>query len=430
MLTATHRYPGIVAKGHVFDVPLDHNQPDARRISIYARELVAPGRADDTLPYLVYLQGGPGFESPRPLTRSGWIKRALEDYRVLLVDQRGTGHSAPVCHRTLAHLERPAEQAEYLSHFRADAIVGDLERIRHALIGPDETWTLLGQSFGGFCAVRYLSAAPEGLTAALMTGGLPPLYGHPDRVYEATYRRVLRRNDRYYARYPEDVAHVRRIVEHLRAHPTNLPGGTLSSVRVFQQLGTRFGMSDGFEDLHYLLEGAFIEGPHGPELSHRFLRGVESRLPFDTHPIYALLHEAIYCQGEASNWSAHRVAAKLDAFKDDGVGRFNFTGEMVYPWMFADYRHLQPLAEAADILAMRTDWPALYDLDVLAQNRVPCAAVVYDDDMYVERTFSAETADAIGNMRTWVTNEFDHNGLRTAGPRILDYLLDLISGER
>jgi hypothetical protein len=136
---------------------------------------------------------------------------------------------------------------------------------------------------------------------------------------------------------------------------------------------------------------------------------VESRLPFDTHPIYALLHEAIYCQGEASNWSAHRVAAKLDAFKDDGVGRFNFTGEMVYPWMFADYRHLQPLAEAADILAMRTDWPALYD---------------------VERTFSAETADAIGNMRTWVTNEFDHNGLRTAGPRILDYLLDLISGER
>ncbi len=68
MLTATHRYPGIVATGHVFEVPLDHGRPKGPRITVYARELVAPTRIDDTLPYLVYLQGGPGFESPRPST--------------------------------------------------------------------------------------------------------------------------------------------------------------------------------------------------------------------------------------------------------------------------------------------------------------------------------------------------------------------------
>lgn len=30
-------------------------------------------------------------------------------------------------------------------------------------------------------------------------------------------------------------------------------------------------------------------------------------MPWDTNPLYALLHEAIYCQGAASNWAAHRM---------------------------------------------------------------------------------------------------------------------------
>ena len=30
-------------------------------------------------------------------------------------------------------------------------------------------------------------------------------------------------------------------------------------------------------------------------------------LPWDTNPLYALLHEAIYCQGAASGWAAQRV---------------------------------------------------------------------------------------------------------------------------
>lgn len=31
-------------------------------------------------------------------------------------------------------------------------------------------WSLLGQSFGGFCCATYLSLAPEALTEVLMTG--------------------------------------------------------------------------------------------------------------------------------------------------------------------------------------------------------------------------------------------------------------------
>ena len=41
-------------------------------------------------------QGGPGGGSPRPTSRTGWLGAAVERYRVLLLDQRGTGRSTPL----------------------------------------------------------------------------------------------------------------------------------------------------------------------------------------------------------------------------------------------------------------------------------------------------------------------------------------------
>lgn len=37
------------------------------------------------------------------------------------------------------------------------------------------------------------------------------------------------------------------------------------------------------------------------------LQGFESWMPWAANPLYALLHESIYCQGTGSRWSAHRV---------------------------------------------------------------------------------------------------------------------------
>jgi hypothetical protein len=45
------------------------------------------GKEEHALPYLLFLQGGPGFESPRPVEASGWLKKACEVYRVILLDQ-------------------------------------------------------------------------------------------------------------------------------------------------------------------------------------------------------------------------------------------------------------------------------------------------------------------------------------------------------
>src|SRR5215212_7008831 len=220
-MATTYRAPGLVLTEHELSVPLDHARPDGERIAVFAREVADPAGLER--PFLVFLQGGPGSEAPRPTrhpTAPGWLDRALQEFRVLMLDQRGTGRSSPV--DTLPGLT-PQEQAEYLTHFRADSIVRDAEWIRREL--GVERWSVLGQSFGGFCATTYLSLAPEGLREAFFTGGLPPVGHHIDEVYRLTYQRVLERNRRYYARYPEDRERVRELRLRLDAEDVHLPTG-------------------------------------------------------------------------------------------------------------------------------------------------------------------------------------------------------------
>ncbi|NCG36745.1 MAG: alpha/beta fold hydrolase [Actinobacteria bacterium] len=422
------RMPGMVVTDHTFSLPLDHAEPNDETIEVFAREVVAPGRENEKLPFLVFLQGGPGHESPRPPGSASWLPRALRDYRVLLLDQRGTGRSTRLQARTLA-AHAPQEQARRLGLHRMDAIVSDCEAIRKELCG-DEPWTVLGQSYGGFCATHYLSAAPEGLAAALITGGLPPLTAHPDDIYRQTYVRCRERNAAYYERYPDDVHAVRTIIDHLAENQVELPSGDPLTPRRFQLLGLALGMSDGFESIHYLVEDAFITGPKGPELGFHFLAGVEHAQNYSTNPLFSLLHEPIYCQGFASNWSAERIRGEFpefDPLRTDGPALF--TGEMIYPWMFEDFEQISPLRDAAHLLAARSDWSTLYDPGRLEQNNVPVAAALYVNDMYVDRSFSLETADTIRGARVWVTTEYEHNGLRADGERVLDRLLAMAGGD-
>jgi pimeloyl-ACP methyl ester carboxylesterase len=402
---------GLVLLEHEIEVPLDHDRPEGERIVVFAREVADPDGRDR--PFLLFLQGGPGFEAPRPTrhpSSPGWLDRALTEFRVLMLDQRGTGRSTPFGAAVAGR--SAAEQAEYLTHFRADAIVRDAEHVRRAL--GVERWSILGQSFGGFCAATYLSLAPEGLREAFFTGGLPPLGRPTDEVYRATFARMLERNRRHYERYPGDRERVRTLLERLDADPVVLPSGDRLTGRRLRQLGQMLGMSDGSEHLHSILE----LDPPSPAFAH----DVEAALPFARNPLYAIVHEACYADGGATRWSAERVMP--DAFREDPT---LLTGEHVFPWMFEDYGALAPLREAAEILAAH-EWPALYDADRLAANEVPAAAAIYADDPYVERAFSEETATRTRGLRPWVTNEYDHNGLRADGDRILSRLIDLARG--
>jgi pimeloyl-ACP methyl ester carboxylesterase len=423
----SYRQPGTVLSDLSFTVPLDHARPGGEQIQIFAREVVAADKAGADLPWLVYLQGGPGFGALRPAGRESWLNRALNDYRVLLLDQRGTGCSSPVSRRTLARLGSPQEQADYLARFRADAIVADAELIRKQLTGG-RPWSILGQSFGGFCAVTYLSHAPEGLREALITGGLPGLDVSADDVYRATYPLVAQKNAEHYARYPGDVQQAIQIARRLAAGDVRLPDGARLTVGAFQSLGRMLGYSTGSHTLHYLLEDPFAGGG----LSDDFLYQVQARLTFSAGPMYALLHEACYAQRAATGWAAQRIRAEFGEFDAaaalDGDGPLLFTGEMIYPWMLENDPVLAPLAEAGEILAQRDSWPPLYDETRLRDCDAPAAAAIYFDDMYVPREFSVPTARAIRGLRPWITNEYEHDGLRVSEGKVLDRLIAMVRG--
>ncbi|KAF5384481.1 hypothetical protein D9757_006453 [Collybiopsis confluens] len=298
-----------------FELPLDYNDPNGETIRVFARNLIPKNKAktekeENDLPYLVYLQGGPGFEIDL-MGSSGFAGETL------WLDQRGTGLSTPISADTLPpRLKSDQDIANYLKHFRADSIVKDCESIRQILIGDkpneeDRKWTIMGQSFGGFCSITYLSYHSQGLKEVFITGGLAPLVNLPDPNYELTVRQVVKRNKIYYAKYPKDV---RDIAAYLEANSVILPGGGHLTVSRFQQLGIDFGMAGGIDRVHQLVLRVANDLELFGKLSFKCLQRIEQSQSFDGNPIYAILHEPIYCQGQAPRWSAHRIVQKFPQF--------------------------------------------------------------------------------------------------------------------
>ncbi|KAI8381398.1 Alpha/Beta hydrolase protein [Radiomyces spectabilis] len=437
--------PGAKVFDRYFECPLDYNQPSSDKIQVFARHLVPVDKVDQmhTLPFFLYLQGGPGFEVglPRSAT-SGWLKVAFDKgYQVLLLDQRGTGLSSQISAESLEQFDSDEAKAQYLTHFRADNIVRDCETIRQKLTEDrankaEERLTLLGQSFGGFCIVTYLSLFPQSIKQAFITGGVPPMVDSPDPVYRALYPRILKKNKLYYTKFPQDVARVRKIYEHLWDQKVQLPNGGTLSPRRFLQLGILFGGAEGYDTLHEIVVLAANDLDRMQRLTYRTLDRIQSLQSWDSNVLYAIIHEAIYCQSNTSRWSAERILSE-EPFKAAFEWRISelnpsqpihFTGETIYPFMFDDYAELRPLKNVANLLA-ETNWGSLYDRDVLSRNEVPVAGVSYFDDMYVDRQFSEDTAADIRGFKQWITNEYAHNGLRMDGEKILDYLMQLARGD-
>ena len=425
-MSATWTLPGLQLRDVTLNVPLDHADPTGAQIEVFARVVAEDGGEDR--PYLVYLQGGPGSEAPRPLSPGStpWLPRALREHRVVMLDQRGTGRSTPVGPdtalpegaipgaATLADAT-PAQQAQYLTHFRADAIVADAEALREQL--GVRAWSLLGQSFGGFTTLRYLSAAAGSVEKALFTGGMPTVGPDMDAVYTTTWQGMIGRSERYWARFPRDRNRFRRLADAAEAGRLRLPDGQRVGVERLRRLGHLLGASQGAERLHYLLD----LDPASPAFAH----DLGAALPFGgRNPLYAVIHESCWADGTATRWAADRMMP-AEVREDPTL----LGGEHIHRDLFAEDPELEMWAEAADLLAEH-DWPQLYDPDALRSCTVPGAAAVYYDDAYVPREYSMATAALLPGLRPWVTSEYEHNGLRAGGDAVLDHLLDLATGRR
>lgn len=463
--------------------------------------------ADDCI---LYLQGGPGFGAPSPVNgiglsdSSSWVGAALSKgfKRVVLMDQRGTGRSSPITKQTLekkfpglftldevaptmiendktgfdveeyskSHPEESdtvqqslTEATTYMTHFRADNIVKDAEAIKNTLLLPideDEEvepvprpWgASLGQSFGGFCTMSYLSLVPNPPRICLLTGGIAPMLTNVDEVYNALRERVKERNLKYYDRYTGDVDAVKRIVARLEKEPEKLPSGGILTSRRFLMVGIGLGGSpSAFASLHSLFSTAFISEDEDV-FSKAFLKEIDGMQPFDDHPIYFLLHESIYADSNSeckkTNWSAFRAydpAADFDvklSSQPESPDPPFLTGEVVFPWMAdGDFAELSGLGmrALAQSLANKDDWRDLYNpsnmrkaLATDGSGTSKAAAAVYYDDMYVD--FDAcmrvtKRGGPLENCKVFISNEYQHSGLRDDGANIFNKILGMAKGE-
>ncbi|MGK2349753.1 alpha/beta fold hydrolase [Actinomyces sp. W5033] len=416
---------GLLTREHHLTVPLDRSGagdtwPDgSTTLTVYAREVTRAGHgvtAPDPLarPALVFLQGGPGCESPRPSADAGlgWLGAVLEHYRVILLDQRGTGRSTPIDHPGAGGDD--AGTARLLTHMRADEIVEDCEDLRRAL--GIERWSLLGQSFGGFCCVRYLSAHADSLERVHVTGGLPAVGRPIDEVYTLTYEAMRLRSEEYYARYPGDRDRVAALVEASARGELRDPHGVSVGPQRVRSLGSLLGASGGMDALHHLLE----RDPGSWALRCDL---VDSLAFTPRNPLYAVIHESCWADGGSTAWAAERV--RPAAFDADPT---LLTGEHITPRMIEDDPLLRPWLAVAEALA-DTVWPRLYDEQALgAAAGVSGAAAVYARDVYVPLETSLATAALVPGLRTWVTSEYEHNGSRASGGEVFRRLVALAGG--
>ncbi|GAB7352212.1 hypothetical protein MBLNU459_g2685t1 [Dothideomycetes sp. NU459] len=453
----THLVPGkLKITEHFFDVPKDYSKPDAGTIRLFARSVrkhESPAEPEDDkkkqLPWMVYLQGGPGMAC-RPPNAYPWTWTILDKgYQMLYLDQRGTGMSTPVTPTTLGLRGYEDAQAKYLKLYRADSIVRDCEAIRQALTADypaeKQKWSIMGQSFGGFCSITYLSFYPQGLKESFIYGGLQPLVKKPDEVYRRLYKKVIERNQAYYKKYAEDVERVKLVVKYLQRFgdgTIKLPSEGNLTARRFQQLGMNFG---GIDQVHDIVLRAAYDIESFGHLTRGTLSAIDRAIPFDDTLIYSILHEPIYCEGNAPNWAADRMRNGYKEFDlPASSGPVFFTGEMarslhlllfpialltqdtqIYPWMFEDYSELRKVQDVAERVAADSDWPALFDEEQLAKNEVPVYAAAYTEDMYVDYDFSRETAAKIKGSKVFVTNVMYHDAVRDKMDEVVRQLFAL-----
>ena len=395
----------VVVEEHRFDVPVDHDDPAGPSIEVFAQTVVRRAAADRRLPYLLFLQGGPGGQCTDPRNRiPAWLDAALDRYRVVLLDQRGGGRSSPVTAGTIAGLS-PAAALDRLRCYRADSIVKDAEFLReHVLRIP--VWTLFGESYGGSIALTYLSRFPHRIDRVFVSSGLLGPVTTAEDLLSDTLVMSRRKNAEYYRRYPEDAETIDRIVEHLDGHEVLLPTGERLSPERFRFLGLKFGFANGMAAVHDLVRSAW----DGDELADGFLKAVAAATYLVGSPLFYLQEYTYGRPGCATGWTADRLYAREPAFASR-ARPFHFYGEVFFPWMFRQYAALAPFAEVAEALARYTGWTSLYDLEQLERNTVPVHAVAAAGDLYFPATQQVRTAQRIGSCWLLLSADYSHEGL-------------------
>lgn len=182
------------ARCGVLKRPLDPARPQGVQFDLHVA--VLPALARNKLPDPVFFfAGGPGQSAVALAGRvSGLMGRFLTRRDVVLIDQRGTGQSAPLqCDDSTSALRPLREQIDPvretarlkaclarlqklpygdLRMFTTTLAMADAEAVRQALgLGPVN---VIGGSYGTRAALEYLRAYPASVRRAVIDGVAPP----------------------------------------------------------------------------------------------------------------------------------------------------------------------------------------------------------------------------------------------------------------
>lgn len=172
-------------------VPLDRGggRPGQLRLRV-----AVAGNTDAPRGVLLVLSGGPGQPGPALVPRLAQrLAYLLDDYRMVMIDQRGTGAGAINCPHLQSEVgasditpPSPAavqQCAQLLGpsrhHYRTADTVADLDDLRRAL--GVQKWTIDGISYGSFVATHYGLTHPHRVTRMVLDSVVPQ-HG-PDALY-------------------------------------------------------------------------------------------------------------------------------------------------------------------------------------------------------------------------------------------------------
>ena len=189
----------VTAQCGELSVPEDRARPDGRKIGIFVAVLPANTVAPRSDP-LVILAGGPGQAASQLAPLASRLSEVRRTRDIVLVDQRGTGRSAPL--KCAAFKPDDGIEASFdldsvakagdclrelaatgvdLKQYTTEAWVADLDAVRAALGYPQVN--LWGGSYGTRVALAYLRRHPDRVRSMVLDGVAPPEMAVPRDVW-------------------------------------------------------------------------------------------------------------------------------------------------------------------------------------------------------------------------------------------------------
>jgi pimeloyl-ACP methyl ester carboxylesterase len=177
------RLASIAARCGVLNVPEDRTKPGGTTIDLSVAVVPALNRRAEAAP-LFLLAGGPGQGATSMYTSyAAAFARVNRNHDIVLVDQRGTGKSAPLAcdypddwqatddfmpalrQATLACLHKYGDRVRF---YTSSVAVADLEAVRRAL--KVQAIDLYGSSYGTRVAQLYMRRFPASVHAVILDG--------------------------------------------------------------------------------------------------------------------------------------------------------------------------------------------------------------------------------------------------------------------